>query len=312
MHIWVILRMRLLFSSSTLERGWLLSKRWERPHNVFEALRKGEKAVSYKSIFVFDDGSNWASDWSHYDLANLAPRPGFGLFTRFDQSYGGAMPANRWHGVDNTLTIFREDHEDLTDLFQLVNTAPLGGPSGRIWQQIMNQAEAFSHTLYPLWNAFFQPPIRFSYAYGQHAVGPGNEHGGLPSIPEHVKDQPLLTLKVSLHINTPPGMSSIDADLVFYLALRIENGHVVAEFIGVAHPWRFHGDGYGAYQNEINQGLGRAANDAVPMLNMLLDLLQAYRGSQLYLVPGLAQPRLEEGKPLRGSVRSAMTLTLVP
>lgn len=267
--------------------------------------------MSYRSIFVFDEGSNWASDWSHYDLANLAPHPGFGLFTRLDQPYQGATPANRWHGVDNTLTLVREDNEDLKDLFRLVNTAPLGGPAGPIWKQIMAQAEATSHTLPAYTNVFFQPPIRFSYAYGQRAVGPGNEQGGLPSVPDHVKDQPLLTIKVSLHINTIPGMSSIDADLVFYVALRIENGRVATEFIGSAHPWRFHGDGYGAGQNEINHGLAQAASASVSGLNALLELIQTYRGSQLYLVPGFAQPRLPEGQPLRGSVRSGMTLVLL-
>jgi len=270
--------------------------------------------VSYKSIFIFDDGSNWGGDWSHYDLINLSliGRPGFGLYTRLDQPYQGAAPANRWQGVDNTLTLIREDNEELIDLFRLVNTAPLGGPDGTIWKQAMEQAEATSHTLYPLWNVFFQPPIRFSYAYGQQAQGPGNELGGLRSVPDNVKDQPLLTIKVSLHINTPPGMSSIDADLVFYVALGIENGHVAAQLIGSAHPWRFHGDGYGAYQNEINRSLEKAANDSVPKLDILLGQFQTYRGSQLYLVPGKASPRLEEGQSERGSVRSYTTLALIP
>ena len=62
------------------------------------SFQKGEKAVSYKSIFIFDDGSNWGGDWSHYDLINLSliGRPGFGLYTRLDQPYQGAAPANRW------------------------------------------------------------------------------------------------------------------------------------------------------------------------------------------------------------------------
>lgn len=256
--------------------------------------------MAYRSVFVFDDGGDWTSDWKDVvDFRLLAGRGrgGFGLFTRLDHSYQGETPPNRWRGMNNTLTIVREDNEELKDLFNVVNAPPLGEP---IYQIIRTQAEAASRRLPQLVNVFFQPPIRFSYAYGSYAVGPG-------------KDQPLLTIKVSLHINTPPGASSIDAAIVYYVALHIENGHVATELIGSAHPWRFHGDGYDAYQDEINLGLEDAANNAIQGLNSFLELIRAYRGRELYLIPGRAVPtRQPEGHALRGSVRSAMTLALLP
>jgi hypothetical protein len=268
--------------------------------------------MAYRSVFVFDDGSDWTSDWTDvvdFRLLAGSGRGGFGLFTRLDHPYQGETPPNRWRGMNNTLTLVREDHEELKDLFNVVNAPPLGEP---VYQIIRAQAEAASRQLPPLVNVFFQPPIRFSYAYGSYAVGPGKEQGGLPFVPDDVRDQPLLTIKVSLHINTPPGASSIDADIVYYVALRIENGHVATEIIGSAHPWRFHGDGYGAYQDEIDLGLEDAANNAVQGLHSFLELIQAYRGSELYLVPGRAVSRQPEGHALRGSVRSAMTLALLP
>jgi hypothetical protein len=266
--------------------------------------------MAYRSVFVFDDGSAWTSDWT--DVVNeqqYAGRPGFGLFTRMDHPYLAEIPANRWRGANNVLTIIREENEELIDLFSMVNTPPLRDP---IYQLIRSEAEAFSHTLDPLVNAFFQPPIRFSYAYGAYAVGPGMEKGGLPFVPDDVGNQPLLTMKVPLHINTPPTFSSVDAGLVYYIALRIENGHVATELIGTAHPWRFHGDGTAVHQDEINLGLERAANAGISGVNSLLDVLKTYRGSALYLIPGRAIPRQPEGQPLRGSVRSAMTLALLP
>ena len=145
--------------------------------------------MAFRSVFVFDGRSDWESDWtSVVDDQQYAGRPTFGLFTRFDHPYGREVPANRWVGSSNVLTIVREDNEVLYDLYDVLNDPPLG-PS--IYQYIREQAEAFSHRLEALTNAYFQPPIRFSYAYGTHAVGPGNEGGGLPFVPDDVSNQPL-------------------------------------------------------------------------------------------------------------------------
>jgi hypothetical protein len=54
--------------------------------------------MAYRSVFVFDDGSNWASDWTDVvDFRQLAgSRPGgFGLFTRLDHPYQRETPPNR-------------------------------------------------------------------------------------------------------------------------------------------------------------------------------------------------------------------------
>ncbi|HMG22102.1 MAG TPA: hypothetical protein VK607_12315 [Kofleriaceae bacterium] len=266
--------------------------------------------MSFRSIFVFDGGSTWARDWSQYDFVDH--RPGLGDFTRLDLPMDGAMPRGRYHGARNTLTVAREDNEELVDLYQMLNMPPLGGPGSAIYQRLTQEAENASHQLPPLVNVLFRNPITFSYSLGARAVGPGNEHGGLRSIPDRYKDQLLLTIKVPLHINTPPGMSSIDAELVFYVGLHIDDRRVAPELVGAAHPWRFHGDGYGAYQNEINQGLERAAQRSLTELQPVVDVFRAHRASHVYLLPGAAHRRLEDDAPLRDSATSRMTLALVP
>src|SRR5262249_47492156 len=150
-------------------------------------------------------------------------------------------PSNHWIGRDNTLSVVRGDDDQLVDLASMVNDAPYGGHDGLLTAILRKQADDASHRLPPLVNVYYRPEvIRFSYTYGQRAVGPGGMRGGLGSVPDRFTESPLLTLKVPLHINTPPGMSSIDAELVFYFAIHVTGGHVAAEVVGGAHPWRFH------------------------------------------------------------------------
>jgi hypothetical protein len=265
--------------------------------------------MPFRSIFVFDHGSPWARDWSQLDFVDH--RPGIGEFTRLDMPDPRSMP-HRYHGSRNTLIVRREDREDLKDLYPLLNMPPLGGPNSVLYKRITDAAEAASHQLPPLVNVLFRGPIKFSCSYGERAVGRGNEHGGLRSIPDRYKDQLLLTIKVPFHINTPPGISSIDAELVFYIGLHIDAGRVAADLIGAAHPWRFHGDGIGAYQNEINRGLDGAAQRSLSELRPVVELFRTYSASHVYLLPGAAERRLEDDQPLRDSVISRMTLVLVP
>jgi hypothetical protein len=135
--------------------------------------------------------------------------------------------------------------------------------------------------------------------------------GGLRSLVARHDDRPLLELKVPLHINSPPGVSSVDAELVFYLDVHVANGQVRADVVGGAHPWRFHGDGVGAGQDEIERGLRNAVESSLPQLGPLSALFARYRGRDAYLVPGSAAGKLEDGQPLQGRVMGRMTLAIV-
>lgn len=267
--------------------------------------------MTFRSIFVFDNGQRWFTDWTQPLYGGDRP-PRFGFFTRLDLPDDRPGPATHWIGRENLLAVVREADDQLVDLNDLFNAPPWGGPTGIVTAEIRKQAEAASRAQDPLVNVFYRPEVlRFSYAFGQRARGPGDGGGGLATVPDRFNQTPLLTVTVPLHINTPPGASSVDAALVFYYALHITSGHVSAEDVGAAHPWRFHGDGYGAHQDEINAGLGSAVRAARPSLFDLVNTrLGTLRARDVYLLPGAPLPQLELDDPMPGQAYSRMSLGL--
>src|SRR4051812_3286745 len=110
-----------------------------------------EERVTYRSVFIFDGGSDWATDWSQSDFAMRRPRA---LFTRLDLAASDSA-VGRWRGRGNILSIVRDEHEQLQDLHRIFNSAPLGGPRGSITQRLVEEAEAASHRLPPLVNVYY-------------------------------------------------------------------------------------------------------------------------------------------------------------
>src|SRR5262249_40171612 len=100
-------------------------------------------------------------------------------------------------------------------------------------------------------------------------------------------------------------------ELTLYLAIHVTGGHPVAELVGGAHPWRFHGDGYGAYQNEINAALGDAVETARPLVTAFNQLLATHPAREAYLVPGSAVSKLEADDPVQGTAINQMTLAIL-
>ncbi|HWO11629.1 MAG TPA: hypothetical protein VNN80_19175, partial [Polyangiaceae bacterium] len=140
--------------------------------------------MSYRSIFVFDNATNFGMDWSQLDFADDRPRR-LGFFTRIDEPYSGPAPVGSWLGRENTLSVIRADDEHLTDLFSTANDPPSGGATGSITALLRNLAEDASHRLPALVNVFYRPEVlRFSYVFGRRAIGPGGMRGGLSSLPQ--------------------------------------------------------------------------------------------------------------------------------
>ena len=261
--------------------------------------------MSYDSQFIFDSG-----DWLH-PLDNGAQ----GLFTRSDYPWGGATPANRWFVFFGALVVVRDDNEILEvnnqQLYDVFNTED-------IYQKLTQAAANASKKLPPLFNVYFRPPVGLSFAYQISStqgsvLGPGRDQGGLPYIPDKAYNTPILTVNVYLHINTPPGMASIDATLVLYLYLYLDNQSPRYEILGTAHPWHFNRDGYNAFQDEINLGLEDAANSGAQQLQTILDsqlsLIPPLK--DFYLVPGSAIPRQPDRQPIRDGAMNYMTLAVL-
>lgn len=267
--------------------------------------------MTFRSIFVFENGQRWFTDWTQPLYRGDRPAR-LGFFTRLDLPDDRPGPASHWIGRENLLAVVRGDDDQLVDLNELFNAAPWGGPTGLVTAEIRKQAEAASRAQDPLVNVYYRPEVlRFSYTFGRRAIGPGGSDGGLRTLPERFDQTPLLTMAVPLHINTPPGASSVDAALVFYYALHVTGGRVTAEEVGSAHPWHFHGDGYGAHQDEINAGLASALRSARSSLNDLVNQrLGTLRARDVYLLPGAPLPRLELDDPMPGQAFSRMSLGL--
>lgn len=58
--------------------------------------------MAYRSVFIFDDASDWTSDWSCGNEAALAVLD-LDFLPEFDVPYERQTPANRWNSVKNVL-----------------------------------------------------------------------------------------------------------------------------------------------------------------------------------------------------------------
>ena len=116
-----------------------------------------------------------------------------------------------------------------------------------------------------------------------------------PSVPyygqnpgRHPASMMLVRVYFDFHVSTPWYCSDADGNVSYYLVIYLDgNGHVQ----GYVDGWSYHYDGggpfcTGAINDKLNQAVPGAIGQVSNILSQKLALLQAFRFSTLYFLPG--------------------------
>jgi len=104
----------------------------------------------------------------------------------------------------------------------------------------------------------------------------------------HPSSMMLVRVYFDFHVSTPWYCSDADGDISYYLAIYLDgNGHVQ----GYVDGWSYHYDGggpfcTGAINDQLNRAVPGASGQVSTILSQKLALLQAFRFSTLYFLPG--------------------------